>query len=58
MAVLERVKLERTAIVAVDELRPDVELWQAVVHAKVLDPRGEAFVQPQMRPPFLKYRKN
>lgn len=58
MAVLERVELESAAIVAVDELRPDVEFWQAVIHAQILDPRGEAFVQPQMRPPFLEYRKN
>lgn len=54
MAALQAVELESTAIVAVYELRPDVEFGQAVIHAQVLDPRGKALVEPQVSPPFLK----
>ena len=53
VAVLQAVKLERAAVVAVHEVRPDVELGQAEVHAQILNPRREALVQPQMCPPFL-----
>lgn len=56
MAALQAVELESTTIVAVDELGPDVELGQAVVHTQVLDPRGKALVKPQVSPPFLKVR--
>ena len=54
MAVVEGVHGQGTGEGVGGELRPDVVLGEDLVHAKVLDPRREAFVQPQMRPPFLK----
>ena len=56
VTVLERVQVERARVVGRCELRPDVELLEAVVDAQVLDPRREALVQPQVRPPFLRVR--
>ena len=32
---------------------PNVPLGQAIVDAQILDPGGEAFVEPQIRPPIL-----
>lgn len=53
MTVVEGVQVEGPREVLVDELGPDVKLGEAVIHAQILNERGEPFVEPQVGPPLL-----
>jgi len=55
MTAFQAVELQGAAIVTGDEMGPDIEFWQTVIDAQVLNPRSEAFVQPQVCPPFHGY---
>lgn len=46
MTVPEGVQVQSNTEVGAGKVGPDVKLWEAVVDAKVLDPRGESFLQP------------
>merc|ERR1711968_26515 len=51
MGALKPVELERGALVSVDELVPEVPLWEDEVCREVLHPGGEALVEPEVIPP-------
>ena len=51
--VLKAVQIQRRRRHVRDELRPNLELGEQMVHAERLHERGVAFVQPQVSPPFL-----
>ena len=53
MRALQTVQLERSEQVLVGVEVPYAPLGQHVLHAQILNPGGEAFVQPQICPPFL-----
>jgi hypothetical protein len=53
VTIVESVQPEGIVEVNSDELCPNVVLWEAVVHAQVLDPCGKALFQPQVCPPIL-----
>lgn len=53
VAAVQCVQVQGPGVVRRHELGPDVVLGEAVVHAQVLDPGGEAFVKPQVSPPLL-----
>lgn len=51
--VLHCIKVLCSYEVVRDKLGPNVIVRKAVINAKVFNPGGKAFVQPQMCPPFL-----
>lgn len=53
MAIVQSIQVQSPGVVCRDKLGPDVILGEAVVHTQILDPGSKAFVEPQMRPPFL-----
>ena len=52
VAVGQRVHTHGTGVLTAEKGRPDLVLWVGVVDAKVLDPRRETLVQPQVGPPL------
>ena len=53
MTCVQCVEPHRGRVLELEDLIPDVELWKKLVQTGVLDPRGEALVEPQVRPPLL-----
>jgi len=55
MGVREGVQTQCAGVLPAEEVGPNVKLWVGVVYTKILDPGGEAFVEPQVRPPLHGY---
>ena len=52
MAAGQSIQAHGTGVLSTEEIGPYLVLWVGVVNTQVLNPGGEALVQPEMSPPL------